>query len=247
MARGAPRIVGRIFLLQFYVGIMTGCTREAGIIGVVTAAVKETIGLKTHVVDAAQVGHHCDRVDSAVAGPTEFLRQCLGAKLSWVEDVEVLASAGLHSCDVFCSRTMARFATHTRYQIFEAKLVAHRRSCAVAAETVSRFVPADVAAGSFPEAGRGVLDISNRPVQAVYRFVVADATFVQFSIVAKNVGLRDVCVPKGVQDRFADAFLAVGYTVQDLSAVACDLVSIRTRLKSHPGMGAKHTAFGCNV
>ncbi len=44
------------------------------VLGIVSAAVKQPVRLEANIADAAKVRHHGDSVDTAMTGPTEFLR-----------------------------------------------------------------------------------------------------------------------------------------------------------------------------
>ena len=74
MARGAFRIVVDVRWLQIHMRIVAGGAGKVRILGIVAAAVKQTIGLETDIIEATEVWHHRHGVDAAMAGPTEFLR-----------------------------------------------------------------------------------------------------------------------------------------------------------------------------
>ena len=44
------------------------------VLGIVSAAVKQAVRLEANIAQAPKVRHHSDSVDTAMTGPTEFLR-----------------------------------------------------------------------------------------------------------------------------------------------------------------------------
>lgn len=228
---------------QFHMGIMTSGAGEPPVVGVMAATVEEAVRLKPDVVNTAQIRHHRNRVNAPMAGTAELLRQGLGIKRLWIEYGETLTCSGPHRLYVFFSRAMAGLATHPGNQTFEAKFVFRGGTGAMTAEAVPRFVTADVTAHSLPESRRWVQNISDGPIQSIDRGIVADARFVQLSLLLEYVSLRDMCIPECVDDRFTDRLFTVGHAVQDLPAIICDLVSVGSGPKGHSRMGPQHAAL----
>ena len=130
-------------------GVVASSTSQSRVLGIVAAAVEQTIRLKSYVVDASQVGHHRHGVHTAMASPAELLRKSFGIKLCRIENIQAFSGSQEHHCGMAPSRSVAGLAGHAGNQPIQLKFGIAYRGCAVTAETVARFIAADVAACGF--------------------------------------------------------------------------------------------------
>jgi len=68
----------------------------------------------------------------------------------------------------------------------------------VATETISRLSAVNIASRSFLNAWRRVQGIANGPIEGIDSLVIADPAFLKSAVVAKNIGLCDARIAKGV-------------------------------------------------
>src|SRR5882762_3317260 len=88
-------------MIQFQVRIVASGAGKMLVIGAVATAQGNTIGLKAHVVDAPQVGHHPYRVRTAMASSAELLRESIGIEHFRVKDIASTLLACAHGPDMF--------------------------------------------------------------------------------------------------------------------------------------------------
>src|SRR5437016_2759955 len=112
MAGGALSIVNGVPFFQILVGVVTSSASETCVLGIVAAAVEQAIGLKTHVVDAAEIWHHRHGVHAAMASPAELLRKTFGIECFRIENVFAFSGGEEHHCGMAPSRSVAGFAGH---------------------------------------------------------------------------------------------------------------------------------------
>src|SRR5205814_1398121 len=90
-------------------GVVASSTSQSRVLGIVAAAVEQTIRLKSYVVDASQVGHHRHGVHTAMASPAELLRKSFGIKLFRIENIQALSWSQEHHCGMgLCQHVMNR-------------------------------------------------------------------------------------------------------------------------------------------
>src|SRR2546429_1246481 len=229
------------------VGVVASSTSQSRVLGIVAAAVEQAIRLKSHVVDAPQVGHHRHGVHAAMASPAELLRKSFGIKLFRIENVQALSGGQEHHCGMAPSRSVAGLAGHAGNQSLQLKLGVDHRGGAVTAETIARFIDTDVAAGGLLQARRRIEEVSDRPVQSIDRRVIAHAGFIKLSVAAVDISLGDMGISKRVKNRLPDGLFSVAHTIRVLLAIAYDLVGVRPGLKSHPRVGSQHIALGSDT
>src|SRR5256885_15470570 len=121
-------------------GVVASSTSQSRVLGIVAAAVEQTIRLKSYVVDASQVGHHRHGVHTAMASPAELLRKSFGIKLCRIENIQAFSGSQEHHCGMAPSRSVAGLAGHAGNQPIQLKFGIAYRGCAVTAETVARFI-----------------------------------------------------------------------------------------------------------
>ena len=103
-------------MIQFYVGIVASRAGKMAVIGVVATAQGNTIGLKAHVVDAAEVRHHPYRVRTAMAGSAELLRESIGIERFWIKNISSALLPCARGGDMLCSWPVAVLTANTRNQ-----------------------------------------------------------------------------------------------------------------------------------
>ena len=108
MTGKAFRVIESRVALQLVVRVMTGNTTDPRI-ALVSPAIKNSVGLKTDVVEAALSWHDHYLVEAVVAGAAEFLRQFVRIHASWIKDLQVFKLSSPGSRNVFFARTMTGF------------------------------------------------------------------------------------------------------------------------------------------
>src|SRR5215470_1023146 len=141
-------------------------TGKVLVVGIVAAAVVKPVRLETDVVDSAEIGQDGDRVDAAMAGSAELLRQRFGIEGSRVEDERVGGAGRLrkHGQGMLFSRPVTGFAPDPGSHGAEIEFCAVNRRSRVTAEAVARFVAANVAAGGVFDTRCGVEFVADGPV-----------------------------------------------------------------------------------
>src|SRR5258707_15452583 len=126
-----------------------------------------------------------------MASTTKFLRQFLGRQPHRTENARIRCIACVHRSDVGGCGAMTRFTAYAGNHMVELKPIVDGRGSAVATETISRLSAVNIASRSFLNAGRWVQSVAKGPIKAIDSRVVANPTFLQPAVVAKDKGLRD--------------------------------------------------------
>src|SRR5712671_102620 len=113
----------------------------------------------------------------------------------------------------------------------------------MATKAISRLSAVNIASRSFLNAWRRVQGVANGPIEAIDSLVIADPAFLKSAVVAKNIGLCDARIAKGVKDGLAKSFFSVRHTINGLSAFRDDFVRVDPGLISHSGMRFENSAL----
>jgi hypothetical protein len=114
MTRKALGVVKRCLVLQLVVRIMTGYATDSRIKLVMSLAVKNPVGLKSHILKSALRRHLHHLHKPAVTRTAKLLRQSVRIKRSRVEDLQPGRVTGIDRSNVSFARPMAAFAGNAR-------------------------------------------------------------------------------------------------------------------------------------
>ena len=97
VATGALGIGRRALLRQIEMGVVTCRAGKPRIVGIMSAAARKAVRLKTYVGNSPEIGHHPHRIRATMAGTTEFLVQCIWIERLGIENEGAVCATGLHN------------------------------------------------------------------------------------------------------------------------------------------------------
>src|SRR5437870_13817874 len=68
--------------------------------------------------------------------------------------------------------------------------------------------------------------MNDREIEALDFLIVTDATFIENSLMLKDIRLTSLALAKAVEDRFGNRFQAISYCVETAVSFAHNLISI---------------------
>src|SRR5215212_3646710 len=205
-----PLVVVSSVFAERLVRVMTGRAAYLPIVRI-TLAVKNTVGLKTHVVDVHALQQR-KLLCAAMTRSTELLGQFIATQQTGIVDRLCRCFACFDGRDVLSAGTMTSFAAHTVRKLIQMQLrAAGNRTRCVTTETTRHLVGRQQATDSFVQRFRCVAWRANRKVECLRFAVETYQALVELSVAFQHVRLAHLTLSKSVGDRKRETILSVGH------------------------------------